>query len=151
MCALTNLNMANNARCWKGAANGIIIRKSILFWCRALRFKSCACPKHHNRLCVPYICVCTCGKYKHHHIGYMWSGLLLFSWNQVENANSLFPARHFRLFVPTESILMPSGCLYTNKSKIIPPEAKCMHTVKGAQQETMVHVSRTWVAFQKWD
>ena len=38
-----------------------------------------------------------------------------------------FTARNFRLFVPAESILMPSGSTYTKMSKIIPPEAK-MHT-----------------------
>ena len=31
-------------------------------------------------------------------------------------------AGHIRLFVPTESILMPSGSLYTNRSQIVPSE-----------------------------
>ena len=35
-----------------------------------------------------------------------------------------FTAGHIRLFVPTESILIPSGSLYTNRSQIVPPEAK---------------------------
>ena len=35
-------------------------------------------------------------------------------------------SRHFRLLVPVESVLIPPGSLYTNRSKIVPPEAK-MH------------------------
>ena len=61
----------------------------------------------------------------HHSIGYTSSNAIsLFSRNQVKNATLLRTARHFRLFVPTESILIPSGSLYTNRSPIVPPEAK---------------------------
>ena len=33
-------------------------------------------------------------------------------------------SHHFRLFVPTESILIPSASLYTNRNKIVHPESK---------------------------
>ena len=35
-----------------------------------------------------------------------------------------FGTGHFRLFVPTESILIPTGSLYTHRSQIVPPESK---------------------------
>ena len=88
-------------------------------------------PKHQNRLYVPcnVICVCTrtCGKYMHDSIGYTSGAISLFSRNQVKNTTLLLTACHFRLFVPKEYILIPSGFLYTNRSKIVPPEAK-IHT-----------------------
>ena len=36
----------------------------------------------------------------------------------------LITAGHFRLLVPTESILIPTESLYTHRSQIVPPESK---------------------------
>ena len=49
--------------CWNIAANCIIVRKSILFWSRAMHFKSCARPKtSKSTVFSMYLCVCTCKK-----------------------------------------------------------------------------------------
>ena len=37
---------------------------------------------------------------------------------------------HFRVLVPTESILIPTGSLYTHRSQIVPPESK-RHAHRG--------------------
>ena len=58
VCALTNSSIENNATCWNIAANCIIVRKSILFWSRVMRFKSCARPEtSKSTMCSKYVCV----------------------------------------------------------------------------------------------
>ena len=122
---MTNLSMENNAMCWNVAANCILVRKSTLFWSRVIRFKFCARSKTSKLTpCSMYLCVYL-RENMHHTIGYTSSSAItLFSRNLVKNTTSLPTARYFRLFVPTESILIPSGSLYTNRSQIVPPEAK---------------------------
>ena len=63
----------------------------------------------------------------HHSIGYTsGKAISLFAWNQVKNTTLLLTVRHLRLLVPTESMLISWGSQYTNRSKIVHPEAK-MH------------------------
>ena len=49
--------MGNNVRRWNIAGKCILVRKSVLFWSRGMRFKSCARPKTSKpTLCFMYLC-----------------------------------------------------------------------------------------------
>ena len=48
-----------------------------------------------------------------------------------------FGTGHFHLLVPTESILIPTGSLYTHRSQIVPPESK-----RYAHRVTIQHVRK---------
>ena len=49
--------MGNNVRHWNKAGKCIIVRKSVLFWSRVMRFKSCARTKtSKSTLCFMYLC-----------------------------------------------------------------------------------------------
>ena len=113
--------MENNARCWNVAANCIIVRKSTVLIPRHSLQILCTL-KNIKIDSVFHVFVCVLAdKYMHHSIGYTSSNAIsLFSRFLVKNTTLLHTARHFRLFVPTESILIPSGSLYTNRSQIVP-------------------------------
>ena len=51
----------------------------------------------------------------------------------LKDTTLLLTAGHFRLLVPTESILIPTGSLYTHRSQIVPPESKRHAHREGGQ------------------
>ena len=116
--------MENDARCWNVAANCIIVRKSMLFWSRVMRFKSAHAQKHQNRLCVP--CICVWKKHMYHSIGYTSSNdITLLSWNQVKTRHRYFPLIIFvclyqqNLFWYHQDPYIPTG------AKLYPQKPKC--------------------------
>ena len=59
-------------------------------------------------------------------------------------------SRHFRLFVPVESVLIPPGSLYTNRSKIYLQKPKCLHTVYNGNFHSSVVSRKIGRAWRRW-
>ena len=143
----------NNVRRWNIAGNCIIVRKSVLFWPHVMCFKSCARPKTSKAtLCSTYFLFALAKWYMHHSMGYRFGNAIsLFSWNQAKNTTLLLIAGHDLLFVATESILIPTGFLYTHRSQIVPPESKrhahrdyCVVCPLGCNSSLNSHMIMEW-------
>ena len=63
-----------------------------------------------------------------------------------------FCTGHFGLLIPTESILIPTGSLYTHRSQNVPPESKRhAHREKGSDCHETKSKHIDWTLGLKWD